>query len=978
MKKWQAFALIALLLAILALAARLWLPPLLAFAGANSEVIQALDGLAQIALALAAVLAGIYAFLTRRQDRGPAVTPPPPAQTTRVDTRGGAFIGGDVDTGGGKFVGRDNNVSASEGGVASGGDMTGNLIITADNVQVGEVAGQVWRGAKIKLSADALQAATTSYLQYILDRHSYLNMKGMGPSDRVALKLALLDLYVPLQARLELPEGETWQRSLTLAGRRLDQGEEHDGELPEGALRLGEPQPVLDLLQAHDGLVILGDPGAGKTTFLKFLALRLARGEGRELGLEGRLPILLPLAAYANALQGQDVRLDDFIAGYFNDIGSDLPVGEMLAEALQNGRALILLDGLDEVRELTLRNTVVERVTDFYAFHRQRKNKFVLTSRVVGYRQVRPAAEGLAESTLVDFDDAEIEDFVTRWTVALERQAQGDTFVARRDAEQERRELLSAVQNNAGVRRLAANPLLLTILALMKRQGVTLPERRVQLYDQYVTTLLSTWNRARSLSGRAPGRDLDEIQTIRILAPLALWMHQTNPGVGLTKREDLHRKLGQLFAERGEADPEAATRQFLGDVREHAALLLERGPEEYGFIHLTFEEYLAAVAVALLGQGDCRPIVDLLAAHIGEQAWREVSLLTVSYLGIRQQLPKVAGEVAEALAAAKQGAPGEAAVLAGEAVLDAWPGGVLPQSRDKVVEALVPALQNAEAAPEVRRRAGLTLGRLGWVPADLDDFVEIPAGKFLYGDDKEEREIPYNYWVAKYPVTNLQYARFMAAGGYERDELWSKDGWGWRTGKVDSRATKSEKEWISRRSLEERDRPTYWESPRFGTPLTPVVGVTWFEAEAYCRWLDGGELAIAKPEGYLARLTGEEEWEYAARGADGREYPWEGDFDFARANVAKELGEGVGPTAVCTYPPGRSPFGVWDLSGNVFEWTASWVGEKGRHRALRGGSWIGDHRVARCAYRGGLIPDDFYNFIGFRVLVSPPQRPQGA
>ena len=122
----------------------------------------------------------------------------------------------------------------------------------------------------------------------------------------------------------------------------------------------------------------------------------------------------------------------------------------------------------------------------------------------------------------------------------------------------------------------------------MKRQGVTLPERRVQLYDQYVTTLLSTWNRARSLSGRAPGRDLDEVQTTRVLAPLALWMHEVSPGVGLVKRADLHRKLGEIFAGRGAADPEAATHQFLRDVREYAALLLERRPQKYGSHPPTF------------------------------------------------------------------------------------------------------------------------------------------------------------------------------------------------------------------------------------------------------------------------------------------------------------------------------------------------------------------------------------------------------
>ncbi|MBK8618550.1 MAG: hypothetical protein IPN96_15870 [Anaerolineales bacterium] len=119
----------------------------------------------------------------------------------------------------------------------------------------------------------------------------------------------------------------------------------------------------------------------------------------------------------------------------------------------------------------------------------------------------------------------------------------------------------------------------------------------------------------------------------------------------------MRRKLEELFMERNEASPHQAARQFLTDVREHAALLLERGPGEYGFIHLTFEEYLAAVALALMGQGNAAPIIETLSAHVGEQAWREVTLLTIGYLGISQQLPKVAGEVVEALVNNQPGPP---------------------------------------------------------------------------------------------------------------------------------------------------------------------------------------------------------------------------------------------------------------------------------------------------------------------------------
>ena len=758
---------------------------------------------------------------------------------------------------------------------------------------------------------------------------------------------------------------------LKLAGRVLN--EAGDGE---SALRMSEPVSALELLQKHDGLIILGDPGAGKTTFIKILALRLALGQGGELGLGERLPVLLPLSAYANALSARDVPLDEFIAQYFHDIGADVPMTQMLAAALDAGAALVLLDGLDEVKDLALRHTVVERVTDFYTFRRRKGNKFVLTSRVVGYRSVRPTAEGLAECTLVDFDDDEITAFVERWTAALERQAQGDTATAAADAARERRDLLDAIQRNPSVRRLAANPLLLTILALMKRQGVTLPERRVELYDQYLKTLLSTWNRARGL-GRAPSHDLDVVQTMRVLAPLALWMHEVNPGVGLVKREDLRRKLEAIYAERGEADPEEAARVLLEDVREYAGLLLERGPGEYGFIHLTFEEYLAAVAVALQGQGDCRPIVNRLAEHVGDPAWREVTLLAVAYLGIIQQLDRVAGDVVEALAAEQPGAPGEAVVLAGEAVLDALPGGVPPGSKAKVIEALVPVMHATRAAipAGLRRRAGLILGRLGWLPGDLDEFLEVPAGEFLYGEEKRKRRMPQPFWIGKYPVTNAQYARFIDDKGYERQELWSADGWRWRNGSYDTTATNDmEKDWLARRPPELRSRPFWWDDQERANAIFPVVGVTWFEAEAYANWLAAHpeqlRLGEGVPAGYRVRLATEEEWERAARGTDGREYPWQGEFDFANANVAEETGKGSGATAVCTYPQGVSPVGAWDMAGNVWEWTRSPWAKDNPAPVVRGGSWNDTRWDARCAYRDPSIPDGFSSNFGFRVVVS--------
>jgi predicted NACHT family NTPase len=207
----------------------------------------------------------------------------------------------------------------------------------------------------------------------------------------------------------------------------------------------------------------------------------------------------------------------------------------------------------------------------------------------------------------------------------------------------------------------------------MKRQGITLPERRAELYQKFVETWLSSWNRARGL-GRPPTRDLDVLETLKVLAPLALWMHEVSPGVGLADRYDLLQKLTQIFHERHEPNPDRAARRFLEDIHKHTGLLLERGPGQYGFIHLTFEEYLAAIALAELGQQSVMPVVAEIAKHLGDHAgWQEVSLLTVSYMGIVQRRDEAAGAVIEALLSCNSGEPGEAVILAGKAVVDASP-----------------------------------------------------------------------------------------------------------------------------------------------------------------------------------------------------------------------------------------------------------------------------------------------------------------
>jgi formylglycine-generating enzyme required for sulfatase activity len=777
--------------------------------------------------------------------------------------------------------------------------------------------------------AAAVAESRYKYLDHLYTRYRVLDFKGMGMADRVPLQLSIEQMYVPLKARVQMPEGETWARNLLLAGRRVTK--EETAVMGE---RLSEPLPVLDLLQKYAGLVILGDPGAGKTTFVKYLTVMLALGQGEILGLGGRLPVLVPMSAYANSLAQQDVALQDFVIDSFRVRGIDVPVGHVIKEALDSGQALIMLDGLDEVQTLRQRALVVERVETFFDHQRKKGNKFIVTSRVVGYRDVRVSAEGLKECTLVDFDDDDILLFLAKWTQAVEQAAKGESAFTQMEAAEEKAEMLFALASNPGVRQLASNPLLLTILALMKRQGVLLPERRVQLYEQYVQTLLRHWNLARGLDKRAV-RDFDVLETTRVLAPLALWMQETSPGAGLVKRGAVQRRLQSIYLERKAADPEQAALQLLSDVRDHASLLLERGSGEYGFIHLTFQEYLAAIAVAQRGQSDLMPVVELLAERLADPRWHEVLLLTIGYMGIVQQRDEAAGEVLQRLIARGSGEPGTAIVLAGKAVLDTWPGGVTQQCRDAIKVALLTTMLDSNGVtPLIRSRAGSILGALG-DPRDLDEMVAVPEGTFIMGKERTRHKVNIHaFRIAKYPVTNHQYAQFIAATGHEPPSHWR--------GKTPPREIYNH----------------------------PVVNVSWYDAREYCAWL-------STVRGEIVRLPTEAEWEKAARGADGREYPWGTAPEPNRANYGGSIGD---TSAAGCFPTGASPYGCEDMAGNVWEWTSSIYkpypydsmdepedSGAGGKRTLRGGAWRDYEGNVRCAVELNLNPDFRYNYVGFRI-----------
>lgn len=219
------------------------------------------------------------------------------------------------------------------------------------------------------------------------------------------------------------------------------------------------------------------------------------------------------------------------------------------------------------------------------------------------------------------------------------------------------------------------------------------------------------------------------------------------------------------------------------------------------------------------------------------------------------------------------------------------------------------------------------------------NMARVAAGTFMRGNGQTVTLDAFS--IDLYEVTNAQYQRFLEAGGYATQDYWSAEGWRWIQEK-------------------ERRQPSYWQDEQLHKPEQPVVGVTWYEADAYCRW--AGKV-----------LPEELQWEKACRGTDGRTFPW-GDAPLATASEtqspAVDPAAYTAPAVVGSRPETQSPYGVHDLAGNVLEWTAT--SRDGQGIVLMGGSGESVSPRVGCGVSHTLLPGISANFIGFRCLLNAP------
>jgi len=276
-----------------------------------------------------------------------------------------------------------------------------------------------------------------------------------------------------------------------------------------------------------------------------------------------------------------------------------------------------------------------------------------------------------------------------------------------------------------------------------------------------------------------------------------------------------------------------------------------------------------------------------------------------------------------------------------------------PPLPEKSTENRSPQLQSQS---QVRQPTTTNPSSLDLMPAPFA-WVDIPVGQVTleakdgyYGGGQTFNVDAFQ--IAKYPVTNAQFAKFIDAGGYENRQWWTDAGW----------------DYCQNENLVQ---PRFWTEAEWNGAAYPVVGVSWYESVAFCLWL-------SEVTGEKIMLPSEVQWQRAAQGDDGREYPWGNDWDKTRCN--NNVGnKGTGKTTPVTDYEGKgdSPYGVVDMSGNVWEWCLTQF-ENGSQdlnsnnsRVLRGGSWYYDVTdVFRVAFRSGFIPNARLNGWGFRVSRS--------
>ncbi|MEK6751340.1 MAG: SUMF1/EgtB/PvdO family nonheme iron enzyme [Chloroflexota bacterium] len=909
-------------------------------------------------------------------------------------------------------------IRAGDGSLVVGRDANYSKFAMGQNPQVADTIINIHR-EKTPPASFSVEQLTHEYLQTLAAECEKLPLGTIHVTLEKAeheASISLEDVYIDLDIRPRT------------------RGQQKEKEM-EAAEREPQRIPIAQALEDEKlrRVVLLGEAGSGKTTCVHYLTIALAAIQQNVIAKKP-LPKDSTLARYfpirlilRDVTIPTDIKTDG-VDILWNALRADLAkkIGKEQADQLfphlqkriKTTPCLIMLDGLDEVPESEERRPrLLEAIENFAAPLKQ--SIVIVTARPYAYDNPKWHLPHFEILDLLDFSSEQIESFISRFYDSVQVVKNwDDALVALRKSG-----LNEAVQSREYLYKLAERPLLLTLIASVDSSGSQLPEGRAELYKETIDLLLQRWHRRKENSVTEQEIvkffSTDSSKVLDILQKLAYKVHERQGRESKPNEQapaDIDRdEIWAAFSPSLPKDIDMDS--LLNFLEKRAGLLLDRGEGIYVFPHRSFQEYLAAGF--LNTQSDEKFHLDAIFRSESKW-WREVVLL-----GIARMLPnlKNAADEVNALAPCdiekmeQEITPTDwqAAALAGQALLEIRlkeKGGDQIKYKTiikRVVNWLVQLLEQNALTPRERAEAGDTLAKLSDPRIGVTNdflFCEIPAGKFWMGSKEGEKDsqksetpqfeynIPNNYFMSRYPITNAQFDLFVKADGYKIENYWgeAKQAGYWSAdgfkGRYDDQA---------------RNEPVDYGAP-FNLSNHPVVGVTWYESAAFCRWLtnqfqvSSSRFQVYDPKThsifeddslkskivnrkYEIRLPTEAEWEQAARAGKNKPYPWDDEITPGHANYSDTQLNVT--SAVGAFPLGVNGYGLLDMSGNVYEWCATeWLDDYNDYlnkennkpegdglRVLRGGSFYYNDGRVRCAFRDWLNPHYRNHFIGFRVVV---------
>ena len=455
-------------------------------------------------------------------------------------------------------------------------------------LKTGKYAVKEIRGAYSEVEhVQRVMAASNAYISTYLNRHCQIKILPSLTKEPLNLESIYTDVKIlddqSIRAFIEPDELESAYRAKGKRGFGASNAERLNG---------------MTVANAEQFLTVLGGPGIGKSTFLRKIGLEALKKDG--LIQHECIPVFLELKKFRE----ETINIQQKIVEEFETC--KFPSAETLVEsALEQGKLLILFDGLDEVPSKNL-NQVIDKIEDFVDRHNG--NRFVASCRIAAYRS---SFRSFTDITISEFDDEQIKQFIYRWFGSVEDK--------KLEVAEKYMNLLNQNEHEA-TKELAQTPLLLTFLCLVYDREQTLPNKRSTLYGSALNIILSEWSAQKRLERDPIYEGFHPDLEKEMLSEIAYESFERDEL--FFQKDSITNRIAEFLSDTLEASKKLDASSILRAIEVQQGILVERATDAYSFSHLTLQEYLTALYIV-----ENRLEDEIVAKYVDSERWREIFLL---------------------------------------------------------------------------------------------------------------------------------------------------------------------------------------------------------------------------------------------------------------------------------------------------------------------------------------------------------------